>query len=279
MRFMPHGRDVLLALLLFTFGPWVSARAEDHPFITVASTTEPQESGLFSNLVPMFTRKTGIDIYLVAVGTGEALKIGQSGECDVVFVHDKTRELQFLQNGFASVRRKVMYDRFVLVGPEDDRARIDGTQDVRVALRSIAEAHALFISRGDESGTDAAEKRIWDEIGKRPNPEADPWYVETRSGMERTLVVAAARNAYTLADSATWDNFNDRRRLKIVVDGDARLKNQYAVMLVNPQLHPQVKADLGMAFIEWLTSREGQEAIARFKVKGKQQFFPDYVKP
>jgi tungstate transport system substrate-binding protein len=279
MRFMPHRRDVMLALLLFTSGPWVSARAEDHPFITVASTTEPQESGLFSSLVPMFTRKTGIDIYLVAVGTGEALKIGQRGECDVVFVHDKTRELQFVENGFASVHRKVMYDRFVLVGPEDDPAKIDGTHDVRVALRKIAEAHALFFSRGDESGTDAAEKRFWDEIGERPNPEADPWYVETRSGMEQTLAVAVSRNGYTLADSATWANFNDRHRLKIVVDGDARLRNQYAVMLVNPQLHSHVKGDLGMAFIEWLTSREGQEAIARLKVKGEQQFFPDYVKP
>jgi tungstate transport system substrate-binding protein len=278
MRFMPHGRNLLLALLLFITGPWVSSRAEDHPFITVASTTEPQESGLFSSLVPMFTRKTGIDIYLVAVGTGEALKIGQRGECDVVFVHDKTRELQFVQNGFASVRREVMYDRFVLVGPEDDPAKIDGTRDVRVALRKIAEAHALFASRGDGSGTDAAEKRIWDEIGERPSPDDDPWYIETRSGMEQTLTAAASRNAYTLADSATWANFDDRR-LKIVLNGDARLKNQYAVMLVNPQLHPQVNADLGMAFIEWLTSREGQEAIARFKVKGEQQFFPDYVKP
>jgi tungstate transport system substrate-binding protein len=278
MRFMSHGRNLLLALLSFT-SPWVSARAEDHPFITVASTTEPEESGLFSGLVPMFTRKTGIDIYLVAVGTGEALKIGQRGDCDVVFVHDKARELQFVENGFASVRREVMYDRFVLVGPEDDPAKIDGTHDVRGALRKIAEAHALFISRADDSGTDAAEKRIWDEIGGRPSPEADPWYVETHSGMEQTLTVAAARSGYTLSDSATWTNFDDRRRLKIVVDGDVRLKNQYAVMLMNPQLHPQVKAELGMAFIEWLTSREGQEAIARFKLKGEQQFFPDYVKP
>jgi tungstate transport system substrate-binding protein len=279
MRFMPHRRDVLLALLLFITGSWVSARAEDHPFITVASTTEPQESGLFGSLVPMFTRKTGIEIYLVAVGTGEALKIGQRGDCDVVFVHDKARELQFVQDGFASVRREVMYDRFVLVGPGDDPAKIDGTRDVRVALRKIAEAHALFASRGDGSGTDAAEKRIWDEIGERPSPEADPWYMETRSGMEQTLAAAASRNAYTLADGATWVNFGDRGRLKIVLDGDPRLKNQYSVILVNPQLHPQVKADLGMTFIEWLTSREGQEAIARFKIKGEQQFFPDYAKP
>ncbi len=278
MRFMPRRRDVLLALLLSITGPWVSARAEDHRFITVASTTEPLESGLFSGLVPMFTHKTGIDIYLVAVGTGEALKIGQRGECDVMFVHDKTRELHFLENGFASVRREVMYDRFVLVGPEDDPAKIDGIHDARVALHKIAEAHALFISRGDDSGTNAAEKRIWDEIGGRPKPGADPWYVETRSSMKQTLAIAASRNGYTLTDSATWTNFGGRR-LKIIVDGDARLKNQYAVMLVNPQLHPQVKADLGMAFIEWLTSREGQEAIAGFNIKGQQQFFPDYVKP
>jgi tungstate transport system substrate-binding protein len=278
MRFMPHRRNVLLALLLFITGPRVSVRAEDHPFITVASTTEPGQSGLFSYLLPLFTRKTGVDLYVVYVGTGQALKIGQRGECDVVFVHDKMRELQFLKKGFASVRRDVMYDRFVLVGPEDDPAKIDGTHDVLVALRKIAEAHAPFVSRGDDSGTDAAEKRLWDDAGGRPHPESDLWYSETGSGMAQTLAVAASRNGYTLADSATWANFDDRRHLKVDVDGDPRLEDQYAVMLVNPEKHAQVKAVLGMAFIHWLTSQEGQDAIAHFKVKGEQQFFPDYVK-
>ena len=275
MRFLP----LALTSLMFIVAPCVPARAEDHPLITVASTTEAGESGLFSYLLPKFTHRTGIEAYVVYVGTGEALEIGQRGECDVMFVHDKTRELQLVKEGLASVRREVMYDRFVLAGPEDDPAKIDGTQDVRVALRKIAEAHALFVSRGDGSGTDAAEKRIWEEIGERPSPEVDSWYMETRSGMDQTLVRAASMNGYTLADSAAWTNFDNRRRLKIVLDGDARLRNQYAVMLVNPERQPQVKADLGMAFIDWLTSQEGQDQIARFKVKGEQQFFPDYVKP
>jgi tungstate transport system substrate-binding protein len=278
MRFIPHRRNVLLALLLFITGPRVSVRAEDHPFITVASTTEPGQSGLFSYLLPLFTRKSGVDLYVVYVGTGQALKIGQRGECDVVFVHDKMRELQFLKKGFASVRRDVMYDRFVLVGPEEDPAKINGTHDVLVALRKIADAHAPFVSRGDDSGTDAAEKRLWDDAGGRPNPESDLWYSETGSGMAQTLAVAASRNGYTLADSAAWANFDDRRHLKVVVDGDPRLGNQYAVMLVNPEKHVQVKADLGMEFIDWLTSQEGQEAIAHFRLKGEQQFFPDYAK-
>lgn len=277
MRFIRLSWTLFLASLFLLAGTQYGSHAEDRPFITVASTTEAEQSGLFGYLLPMFTRKTGIEVYFVSVGTGQALKIGQRGECDVVLGHDKSRELQFMQNGFASVRREVMYDRFVLVGPENDPAKIDGMHDARGAFRKIAEAQAAFLSRGDESGTDAAEKRIWDEIGERPDPgESDPWYVETGSGMEQTLATAASKDAYTLADSATWTNFDHRRRLKIVVDGDASLRNQYSVMLVNPARYPQVKAKLGMTFIEWLTSPDGQEAIASYRIKGEQVFSPDY---
>ena len=276
MNFLLGRRNILFASLLFIAGR-CPARAEDHPFITVAATTETEQSGLFSYLLPLFTRKTGIDVYAVSVGTGEALKIGQRGECDVVFTHDAQRELQFMKDGFASVRREVMHDRLVLVGPEDDPAKIDGTHDAFAALRKIAEAHAQFVSRADSGGTYAAETRMWDEIGRRP--ARDAWYVEAGSSMAQTLATAALMSGYTLTDSATWANFRDRRHLKIVVDGDPRLRNQYAVMLVNPEKHPQVKRKLGMEFIEWLASPEGQDAIASFKVGGEQQFLPDYLKP
>lgn len=276
MRFLRHCRTIILASLCLLASARVASHADDHPFITVASTTEAEQSGLFGYLLPMFTRKTGIDVYFVSVGTGQALESGRRGECDVLFVHDRVRELQLMQNGFASVRRKVMYDRFLLVGPEDDPAKINGAHDARVALRKIADVHALFVSRGDESGTDAAEKRMWDETGERPNREVDWWYMETGSSMEQTLATAAAKNGYTLADSAVWAKFDDRRRLKILVDGDRQLTNQYAVMLVNPARYPQVKAKLGMAFIDWLTSPEGQGAIANYRIKGEQVFLSDY---
>lgn len=213
---------------------------------------------------------------MVAVGTGQALKSGERGECDVVLVHDKSRELQFMQNGFGSVRREVMYDDFVLVGPGDNPAKINGTHDAVAALRKIAEVKAPFVSRGDISGTDAAEQRLWTEAGGRPAPGRDQWYLQTGSGMEQTLTTAASMNGYTLTDRATWAGFSDRRHLKIIVDGDPRLINQYSVILVNPARHPQVKATLGMGFVAWLTSPEGQDMIASYKLGGEQVFFPDY---
>jgi tungstate transport system substrate-binding protein len=214
---------------------------------------------------------------VVAVGTGQALKIGELGECDVVLVHDKTRELQFMQNGFSAVRREVMYNDFVLVGPKDDPAQIAATHDAVAALHGIAAAKARFVSRGDMSGTDTAEERLWAEAGGPPIAARDLWYVKTGSSMEQTLTTAASTNGYTLTDRGTWAQFRDRRNLEILVDHDARLYNQYAAMLVSSSRHPKVKGDLGMAFIDWLTSQQGQDAIAGYKIAGEQLFFPNYT--
>jgi tungstate transport system substrate-binding protein len=182
-----------------------------------------------------------------------------------------------MQNSFGSVRREVMYNDFVLVGPRYDPARISGTNDAVAALRKIATARTRFVSRGDMSGTDAAEQRLWAEAGVHPNAAGDLWYVKTGASMEQTLTTAASTNGYALTDRGTWLRFLDRRNMTIVVDGDPRLFNQYAVMLVNPARHPAIKADMGMAFIDWLTSRPGQDAIASYKLAGEQLFFPNYA--
>jgi len=272
-------RRIILGSLLFAAAAPHDSQAKDYPFITIASTTSTEQSGLLGYLLPAFTQKTGIDVYVVAVGTGQALKIGEDGDCDVVLVHDKTRELQFMQNGFGSVRREVMYNDFVLVGPKDDPAKINATHDAVAALSKIRAVKARFVSRGDMSGTDAAEKRLWTEAGGPPIAVRDLWYLQAGSGMEQTLTIAASINGYALTDRGTWVEFRDRQNLKIVVDHDPRLFNQYAVILVNSARHPKVKADLGMAFIEWLTSRQGQDTIASYKVDGEQLFFPDYAEP
>ena len=272
-------RRALLGSLLLAVDAPLWAHAEGYPFITVASTTSLEQSGLLGYLLPVFTQARGIDVLVVAVGTGKALEIGERGECDVVLVHDKTRELQFMRNGSGSVRREVMYNDFVLVGPRDDPAGIAATHDANAAMRKIAAAKARFVSRGDMSGTDAEEQRLWAAAGVRPIAGHDLWYVKTGSGMEQTLTTAASANRYTLTDRSTWLEFRDRRNLEIVVDHDPRLFNQYAAMLVNPARHPKVKADLGMALIEWLTSPQGQDMIASYKVAGEQLFFPDYVRP
>jgi tungstate transport system substrate-binding protein len=277
MRILFLCRDILLASVVFVAAAWIPAHAEDRPFITLASTTSLPQSGLLGYLLPAFTRRTGIEVYVVAIGTGQALKSGELGECDVLLVHDKPRELLFMQNGFGSLRREVMYDDFVLVGPEDDPAKIKGTHDAPAALRRIAAVEAPFISRGDRSGTDAAEQRMWAEAGGRPLPDRNAWYVETGSSMEQTLTTAGETNGYALTDRSTWVKFEDPRRLVMLVDRDPRLRNQYTVMLVNPARHPQVKAALGTRFIDWLTSEEGQSMIAGYRVKGQQLFFPDYV--
>ena len=268
---------MVLGSLLFAGSAAHGVVAKDFPFITVASTTSLEQSGLLGYLLPVFTRARGIDVLVAAVGTGQALAIGERGECDIVLVHDKARELQFMQNGFGSVRRVVMHNDFVLVGPKLDPAGIAATHDAVAALRKIAAAKARFVSRGDMSGTDAEEQRLWAEAGVHPIAAHDLWYVQTGSSMEQTLTTAASTNAYALTDRGTWVQFRDRRNLEIVVDHDARLFNQYAVMLVNSARHPAVKADLGMAFIEWLTSRRGQDTIASYKVGGEQLFFPDYL--
>jgi tungstate transport system substrate-binding protein len=279
MRFLFHRRQLLLTSVTLLAGVRLDSHAEGQPFITVAATTSPEQSGLLGYLLPLFTRKTGIDVYVASIGMGQALKSGELGECDVVLVHDRSRELEFMQKGFGSVRREVMYDDFVVVGPVDDPAKVDAMHDVVAALRRIAEAKSPFVSRGDKSGTEAAEQRLWNEAGGRPKPHRDPWYLETGSSMEQTLATAESMNAYTLTDRGTWLKFNDRRDRKIVVEGDMRLMNQYAVILVNPARHPRVKAELGIAFIDWVTSSEGQDAITSYKINGEQVFFPDYIPP
>ena len=203
----------------------------------------------------------------------------ERGECDVVLVHDKARELQFMRNGFGSVRREVMYNDFVVVGPRDDPAKVDAMHDAVVAFRKIAAAKARFVARGDLSGTEAAEERLWAEAGGLPVAARDLWYVKTGGGMEQTLATAASTNGYALTDRGTWVHFRNRGELKIVVEDDPRLFNQYAIILVNPVRYHQVKAQMGMVFIDWLTSPAGQAKIASYKVDSQQLFFPDYVKP
>jgi tungstate transport system substrate-binding protein len=261
---------LLIGLLLVTAPAWAET-----PYITVASTTSTEQSGLFGHLLPAFTKSSGIDVRVVAVGTGQALKIGERGDCDVLFVHDKPSELKFVADGFGIGRREVMYNDFVLVGPSADPAKVDGGHDVVAALRKIAAAKAPFVSRGDDSGTDKAEKRLWQEAGTDIKAASGTWYRDTGSGMGPTLNTTAAMDGYTLADRGTWLSFQNRRALKIVVAGDRRLFNQYGVMLVNPQRHPSVKQELGQRFIDWLVSPAGQATIAAYQINGQQLFFPN----
>jgi tungstate transport system substrate-binding protein len=246
--------------------------------IVVASTTSTEQSGLFKHILPLFERKTGIRVRVVAQGTGQALDTGRRGDADVVFVHDRAAELKFVADGFGVERREVMYNDFVVVGPAADPAKTKGSKDTVDAFRRIAAARAPFASRGDKSGTHAAELRFWKEAGIAVGKEQAAWYRETGSGMGPTLNTAAAMNAYALADRGTWLSFKNRQSLVIVIDGDAKLFNQYGVMLVNPARHAHVKKDLGMAFIEWITSPEGQAAIASYEIGGEQLFFPNYGK-
>jgi tungstate transport system substrate-binding protein len=263
------------ALLLLGALRAAAPAAAEAPYITVASTTSTEQSGLFGHLLPAFAAASGIDVRIVAVGTGQALKLGERGDCDVLFVHDKPSELNFVAAGFGVERREVMYNDFVLVGPRRDPAKVDGGHDAVAALARIAAAQAVFVSRGDDSGTDKAEKRLWQDAGIDVRAASGTWYRDTGSGMGPTLNTAAAMDAYTLADRGTWLSFQNRRELAIVVEGDTRLFNQYGVMLVNPARHPSVKAALGRRFIAWLVSPDGQGAIAGYTIDGQQLFFPN----
>jgi tungstate transport system substrate-binding protein len=273
-------RDVVRRLLLSLAAPLAalisgtSAGAEQ-PFITLASTTSTEQSGLFAHLLPAFTAKTGIAVHVVAVGTGQALKIGERGDADVLLVHDKPSELKFVAAGWGVDRHDVMYNDFVVVGPERDPAKVGGGTDAVAAFRKIAAAKAPFVSRGDDSGTDKEEKRLWQEAGIDIKEAGDGWYREAGQGMGPTLNMAAALDAYTLSDRGTWLSFNNRRDLALLVAGDQRLFNQYGVMLVNPARHPTVKAALGKTFIQWLVSPAGQQTIAAYRIGGEQLFFPD----
>ena len=243
--------------------------------IVVASTTSTQDSGLFSHILPMFKAKTGIDVKVVAQGTGQALDTARRGDADVVFVHAKPAEEKFVAEGFGVKRYPVMYNDFVLIGPKADPAGIKGSKDIVAALGAIKAKGADFISRGDKSGTHQAELNLWKVAGVDIAKDKGPWYKEIGQGMGAALNTASASNAYVLADRGTWLSFKNRGDLVIAVEGDNRLFNQYGVILVNPEKHKHVKKDLGQAFIDWLVSAEGQKAIAEYKINGEQLFYPN----
>jgi len=265
----------LVGLFLVLAGS-AGASAEEKS-IVVASTTSTQDSGLFGYLLPIFRKKTGIEVKVVAQGTGQALDTARRGDADVVFVHAKAQEEKFLAEGFAEKRFDVMYNDFVLVGPKADPAGIKG-DDIETALRAIAARAAPFVSRGDRSGTHVAELALWKQAGVDPSSAKGGWYREIGQGMGAALNTANAMGAYVLSDRGTWISFENKGDLAIVVEGDKRLFNQYGVMLVNPQKFPHVKKDLGQAFVDWLISRDGQAAIAGYRIDGQQLFFPNAEK-
>ena len=265
--------DVILrfALILCLAGP-VYAQQK---YITVASTTSTEQSGLFKHLLPAFEKKTGIQVRVVALGTGQALDMGRRGDADVVFVHARPLEEKFLAEGFGVKRQDVMYNDFVLIGPKSDPAKVRGGKDVLEAFRKVRAARAPFVSRGDRSGTHFAELEIWKAAGIDIAKDKGAWYRDTGQGMGPALNTAAGMNAYILADRGTWLAFKNRGDLVVLVQGDKRLFNQYGIMLVNPAKHPSVKRDLGQAFIDWIVSPEGQNTIASYKINGEQLFFPN----
>jgi tungstate transport system substrate-binding protein len=250
-----------------------TSSAEDRS-IVVASTTSTQDSGLFGYLLPMFKAKTGIDVKVIAQGTGQALDTARRGDADVVFVHAKPQEERFVADGFGVKRFDVMYNDFVLIGPKSDPAGVKG-KDIATALKAIEAKGAPFVSRGDRSGTHAAELALWIIAGIDVASAKSAWYREIGQGMGAALNTASAMNAYVLSDRGTWIAFKNRGDLDIVVEGDKRLFNQYGVMLVNPEKHPSVKKELGQTFVDWLISPEGQAAIAGYKIDGQQLFFPN----
>jgi tungstate transport system substrate-binding protein len=261
---------ITLSMGVFSLSP---AQAQDK-FIIVASTTSTEQSGLFGHLLPVFEKQAGVKVRVVAVGTGQALDQGRRGDADVVFVHDTAAEDKFVAEGFGVKRFPVMYNDFVLIGPKNDPAGTKG-KDIRAALKKVAEAKSPFVSRGDKSGTHAAELRYWKAAGVELDAAKGPWYRDTGSGMGPSLNAAASMNAYILADRGTWLSFKNRGDLAILVEGDNALFNQYGVMLVNPTKHAHVKTKEGQAFVDWLVSKAGQETIAAYKIGGEQLFFPN----
>ena len=267
---LAHARQALVAIALVAFSVGASAQS-----IVVASTTSTEQSGLFGYLLPEFKKASGIDVKVVALGTGQALDTGRRGDADVVFVHDQKAEDKFVADGFGVKRYPVMYNDFILIGPKADPAGVKGT-DIVEGLKKLAAGNAPFVSRGDKSGTHAAELRFWDQAGLKDAKGSG--YKECGCGMGPALNMAASTGAYVLADRGTWLNFKNRADLGILVEGDKRLFNQYGVMLVNPAKHPQVKQAEGQKFIDWVTSPAGQKVIAEYKIGGEQLFFPNAEK-
>jgi len=244
-------------------------------FITVASTTSTEQSGLLKHLLPAFEKKTGIQVRVVALGTGQSLDMARRGDADVVFVHAKSLEEKFISEGFGVKRLPVMYNDFVLIGPKSDPAKVAGGKEILEALRKIKSASAPFVSRGDRSGTHTAELELWKLANVDISKDKGPWYRDTGQGMGPALNTAAAMNGYILADRGTWISFKNRGELAISVEGDKRLFNQYGVILVNPAKHPHVKREFSQAFVDWIVSPEGQRAITEYKIGGEQLFFPN----
>src|SRR6202048_2540793 len=260
--------SLAFAVLVGTIVNFAAATAEDRS-IVVASTTSTQDSGLFGYLLPIFKTRTGIEVKVIAQGTGQALDTARRGDADVVFVHAKAQEEKFLAEGFGVKRYDVMYNDFVLIGPRSDPAGVKG-KDIETALKTILGKSAPFVSRGDRSGTHFAELALWKQAGIDIDAAKGPWYREIGQGMGAALNTASAMNGYVLSDRGTWISFKNRGELEIVVEGDKRLFNQYGVMLVNPEKHPSVKKELGQTFVDWLVSAEGQKVIAGYRIDGQQ---------
>jgi tungstate transport system substrate-binding protein len=273
-----HRRSFAISLVALIALSTISAHAQER-FITVASTTSTEQSGLFGHLLPRFEQKTGIKVHVVAVGTGQALDLARRGDADVVFVHARSAEEKFLAEGHGVKRYPVMYNDFVLVGPKSDPAKIGGSKDIREALKKLEAARAPFVSRGDKSGTHLAELDLWKAASVDIDKAKGPWYRDTGQGMGPALNTASSMNAYILTDRGTWLAFKNRGDLTILVEGDKRLFNQYGVMLVNPDKHPSVKKELGQMFVDWVISPEGQQAISEYKINGEQLFFPNAEQP
>jgi len=270
----------LLRVLLMTLALSAAAPASwAQKFITVASTTSTEQSGLFKHMLPMFEKKTGIQVRVVALGTGQSLDMARRGDADVVFVHARSLEEKFIAEGYGVKRLPVMYNDFVLIGPKSDPGKIAGGRDILEALRLIKAAAAPFVSRGDKSGTHTAELALWKQAGIDIAKEKGPWYRDTGQGMGPALNSASSMNGYILADRGTWISFKNRGDLAILVEGDKRLFNQYGVILVNPEKHKHVKKDMGQAFVDWVVAPEGQKAIADYKIGGEQLFFPNAGEP
>ena len=272
----PVQRHLVLGLIVLWLLPTAPlGLAADDAFILVQSTTSTQNSGLFDHILPKFTQSTGIEVRVVAVGTGQALKNARNGDGDVVLVHSKADEEKFVADGWGLKRHDVMYNDFAIVGPASDPAGIAGLKDPDQALKKIAEVEAPFASRGDNSGTHKAELRLWKRTKVDPTKASGDWYLETGSGMGATLNTAVGKHAYTLTDRGTWLGFANKRNFKVLVEGDPQLFNQYGVTLVNPAKHPRVRTEKGQAFVDWLTGVAGQKAISNFKIDGQQLFTPN----
>jgi tungstate transport system substrate-binding protein len=265
----------LVAALAFALASGVNVAAEAQRFITIASTTSTEQSGLFRHMLPIFTKTTGIQVRVIALGTGQALDTARRGDADVVFVHAKEAELKFIAEGYGVARLPVMYNDFVLIGPKSDSAKVSGTKDIVEALRKIRSSGSVFISRDDRSGTHMAELDLWRFAGIDISAERSSWYRSTGHGMGPALNAASSMNAYLLADRGTWIAFKNRGDLAILVEGDKRLFNQYGVILVSAKKHPHVKSSFGQAFIDWVVSPAGQRAIADHKIDGQQLFYPN----